>query len=119
MFFFGDDTSLVVDYYINKANDYGPRTPSIPYSEMGETDMVNTYIRARIAYRLAQQDEVDEKILSDLTERILDTFRYAVALSDELAAAPYGNAFLAVGASLDKYIAITEEVRHPSSAVDG
>lgn len=119
MFFFGDDTSLVVDFYVDKTKRFGPKTAEIPWSEMEEKDIENTYIRARIAYQFAKEDNADEKVLEALKERILETFRYAASASKRLAETPYSKAFFAEGPSIDEYKRIADEVRHPSSADAG
>ena len=119
MFFFGDDPSLTASYYIQQAKKHGPRTPDIPLEEMGEKDRVHTYIKARVAYRQAKNDKIGELVLSALKEAMMEAFRSAVTVSDELVDAVKGKRFTPLGATKDEYLEIIKEVRHPSSADNG
>ena len=116
MFYFGDDPSLVVDFYLKKVRGLGPKTPDIPWSEMGEEDIINTYIRTRLAYRRAENEGADESVLEALRDSIETAFTHGVAKSAKLAEVPYKKAFWAIGLTIDEYQGIASSVRHPSSA---
>ena len=119
MFYFGDDPSLVVDSYIEKAGKMGPRTPDISWEEMDGNQIKDVYIRSRIAYRLASRDDADEAVLSVLRDRIEETFTIAVSKFEGLAKTPYHKAFIAIGLTIEEYKGIADNVRHPSSADAG
>jgi hypothetical protein len=119
MFFFGDDPSLTANHYIQQAKKYGPKTPDTPLEEMGERDRVYTYITARVAYRQAKDDQIGELVLNALKEFMMEAFRSAVTVSDELVDAVKGKKFTPLGATKDEYLEIIKEVRHPSSADNG
>ena len=119
MFYFGDDPSLVVDFYVKKANKQGPRMPDIPWEEMDGKQIKDAYIKARIAYRLAERDHADKAVLDVLRDRIEKTFTIAVSRFEGLEKTPYHDAFLAVGLTIEEYKGIADNVRHPSSADAG
>ena len=119
MFFFGDDPSLTADYYIQQAKKNGPRTPDVPLEEMREKDRVYAYIKARIAYRKAKNDHIGELVLDALKGFMMEAFRSAVSVSDELVEATKGKKFIPLGATKDEHLEIIKEVRHPSSADNG
>jgi len=119
MFFFGDDPNLTADYYIQQAKKYGPRVPDVPLEEMGEKDRVYTYITARVAYRQAQDDRIGGLVLSALKDFMMEVFRSAVTVSDELVEAVEKKKFIPLGATKGEYLEIIKEVRHPSSADNG
>ena len=119
MFFFGDDPSLTASYYIQQAKKHGPRTPDIPLEEMGEKDRVYTYVKARIAYRKAKNDHIGELVLDALKEFMMEAFRSAATVSDELIEATKDKKFMPLGATKDEHLEIIKDVRHPSSADNG
>lgn len=118
MFFFGEDTSLAVEYYIDRTRGYGPPYARGPISEMSEKDAEEAYVHTRMAYRLAQEEEAPQEVLDALAEAILESFKTVATFSDALVKSVEEGRFLPVAFKASKFKEIIKEVRHPSSAAD-
>lgn len=115
-YFFGDDTSLVVKYYIDETRKYGPKYPDCHISEMTHREAEEAYVHTRMAYRLAEREGASEEVLEALGSEVLETFRYVAAFSDILVDSVNNGRFQPVGAKIGKFKEIIQEVRHPSTA---
>lgn len=119
MFYFGEDASLVVKYYVDKTRRGWPEFPDCDVSEMSPKDATEAYIHFRMAYKLARKEGVSEEILDALGEAILKAFRVVVATSDLLIDSVNKGKFVPLHYRIAKYREIIDEVRHPSSADAG
>lgn len=118
MFFFGDDTSLVVKYYIDRTRNTGPKYPDCHISEMTNKEAEEAYIHTRMAYHLAKDEGASQEVLDAIAEAVLESFRYVATFSDILVRSVEEGRFVAVGFKVAKFKEVIKEVRHPSSAAD-
>ena len=114
MFFFGEDTTVAVNHYINKSRKYGPPYAEGPISEMSQWDAREAYVHTRIAYKLARREDASQEILDALADEILEAFRVVIAYSDDIAKAVEERRLQPLGRKFDEFRAVMEEVRHPS-----
>lgn len=119
MFYFGEDASLVVKYYVDKTRKGWPEFPDCDVSEMSPKDAEEAYIHFRMAYKLAKKEGVSEKVLDALGEAILRSFRIVATTSDLLVDSVGKGKFVPLHYTIGKYREIIDEVRHPSSVDAG
>jgi len=119
MFFFGENTELVVKYYFDKTVRYVRPYPDVPLSEMTQEEARKAYIHSRVAYKQAAEDRAAREVLDALKDSILDHFRYVIAFSDDIADSIEKGAIYPLAATAEEYKKIMKEVRHPSSADAG
>ena len=119
MFFFGEDTSLVVKYYIDKTRSQGPKFAEGHFTEMSEKDAREYYIHTYMAYNEAKQEEASEEILDALEEEFIAAFRHVIRFSDDIVKSVRENRFAPPNGSKQFYRNLVEELWNPSEADAG